>query len=179
LRKEERNMSKSKIVGMMALIAFAMSILFVGNAVAGEKFKIRGVYYATKWETINVPGEEKHLLALSDSRGVTSNLEGKPFGDGLVVQSAGWLDIDIKTELGSGNFYEEWTDRDGDKICIKSEGKRMKGQIWGSSWEGTATMVKGTGKYEGIQGRCKWSYYNPAKMQTVVNSEWEVELSRR
>jgi len=39
-------------------------------------------------------------------------------------------------------------------------------------------IVKGTGKYEGIQGRAKWSFYNPAKMWTVVNAEWEVELPR-
>ena len=172
-------MSKSKIVAMMALVAFAMGILLVGDVVAGEKYKIRGVVYTIKWETINVPGEEKHLLALADSRGVTSNLEGKPFGDRLVVQSVGLLDIDLKTESGSGNWYEEDTDRDGDKIYLKSEGKRSKGQYWGSSWEGTFTIVKGTGKYEGIQGRGKWSYYNPAKMQTVVDAEWEVELPRR
>ncbi len=172
-------MSKSKTVGIVALIAFAIGLLLVGSAVAGEKYKTRSIFYTIKWETINVPGEEKHLLALCDSRGVSTNLEGKSFGDGLVLQSVGLLDINVKTELGSGNWYEEDTDRDGDKIYLKSEGKRMKGQYWGASWEGTYTIIKGTGKYEGIQGTGKWSYYNPAKMQTVTDTEWDVELPRR
>jgi hypothetical protein len=171
-------MSRFKLFAFIALITLAFGVTIVGDALAGEKYKIRGVFYTIKWETINVPGEEKHLLALVDSRGVLTNLEGKPFGDGMVVQSVGLLDIDLKSESGFGNWYEEYTDRDGDKICTKSEGRRVKGQYWGSSWEGMVTIVKGTGKYEGIQGRAKWSYYNPAKMQTVVNAEWEVDLPR-
>lgn len=43
-------MSKSKIVGMTVLIAFAMGILLVGDVVAGEKVKGRNVWYGTKWE---------------------------------------------------------------------------------------------------------------------------------
>ena len=172
-------MFRFKILASIMLITVASGLILLGEAVAAEKYKIRSVLYTIKWETINVPGEEKHLLALADSRGVTTNLEGKSFGDGLVHQSVGLLDIDLKTESGSANWHEEYTDRDGDKICTKSEGRRLKGQYWGSSWEGTFTIVKGTGKYEGIQGRGKWSFYNPAKMQTVTNGEWEVELPRR
>ena len=33
-------MSKSKIIGIMALIAFAMGIFLVGDAVAGERGKV-------------------------------------------------------------------------------------------------------------------------------------------
>lgn len=171
-------MSKIKIFAFITLITLAFGVAVAADALAGEKYKIHSVLYTVKWETINVPGEEKHLLALADSRGVTSNLEGKPFGDGLVHQSVGLLDIDLKAESGSANWYEEYTDRDGDKICTKSEGRRIKGQYWGGSWEGTLIIVKGTGKYEGIQGRAKWSFYNPAKMQTVVDGEWEVNLPR-
>jgi len=171
-------MSRSKLLTVITLITLAFAVALVGDALAGEKYKIRLVQYTVKWETINVPSEEKHLLALVDSRGVTSNMEGKPFGDGLVYQGVGFMDIDLKTELGSSNGYEEYTDRDGDKICAKWEGRRVKGQYWRSSWEGTTIIVKGTGKYEGIQGRVKWSFYNPAKMQTVADAEWDVDLPR-
>ena len=171
-------MSRFKLIAFIALVTLAFAVTLVGEPLAGEKFKTRSVLYNTKWETLNVPGEEKHLLALSEARGILTNLEGKPFCDGWVHQSVGLMDIDLKAESGSASWYEEYTDRDGDKICTKSEGRRAKGQYWGASWEGTLTIVKGTGKYEGIQGRAKWSFYNPAKMWTVVNAEWEVELPR-
>ncbi len=38
-------MSKLKIVGMMALIAFAIGIFLVGDTLAGEKVKGRIVWY--------------------------------------------------------------------------------------------------------------------------------------
>ena len=171
-------MSRFKLIPFIALITLAFGVTIVGDALAGEKYKTRNVMYNVKWETITVPGEEKHLLALSEAKGVLTNLEGKPFGDGWVSQTAALLDIDLKAESGSLSSYEEYTDRDGDKVCTKTEGRRTKGQYWVSSWEGTSTIVKGTGKYEGIQGRTKWSFYNPAKMWTVANAEWEVDLPR-
>jgi hypothetical protein len=40
------------------------SALLVGDVVAGERFKGRTVWYSTKEERINVPGEEKHFVAI-------------------------------------------------------------------------------------------------------------------
>jgi hypothetical protein len=178
LRKEERNMSKSKIIAMMALTAFAMSIFLVGDAVAGEKFKGRTIDYATKWEQVGVPGNEKHLMAVAETKGISSNKEGKAYGEGTVERSVGVFDIDLKTETGFAHGYREITDRDGDKIYYRWEGTRIKGKLWGSQWDGKSTILRGTGKYEGIQGKGTWSYHNPAPMQTVTDWEIEVELPR-
>jgi hypothetical protein len=171
-------MSKSKIVAMMALIVFAMAILLVGNAVAGEKFRGRTISYATKWEQVGVPGDEKHLMAVAESKGISSNKEGKAFGEGTVDRAVGVYDIDLKAETGSNHGYTESTDRDGDKIYYRWEGTRIKGKLWGSQWEGKYTILRGTGKYEGIQGKGTWTYHNPAPMQTVTDWEMEVELPR-
>ena len=104
-KKEKRNMSKSKIMGVMALIAFAMGILLVGNAVAGEKFKGRTVMYGTKWEQINVGDEDGHVVAVYESKGISTNLEGKQFFDGWPIRETGVMDINLKTGVGSGHGY--------------------------------------------------------------------------
>ena len=75
-------MSKSKIVGMMALIIFAMGILLVGDAVAGEKFKCRTVAFTTKYQQIDVGDEDGHLVAVWEGKGIQNNREGKWFNDG-------------------------------------------------------------------------------------------------
>jgi hypothetical protein len=178
LRKEERNMSKPKIVATIALIAFAVGIVLVGNAVAGEKFKGRTVWYSTKWEQLSAPGEEKHLLAVNEAKGISSNTEGKAFGEGTVERFVALVDIDLKTEIGSQHGYQESTDRDGNKIYWRFEGKRLKGKFWGSRWEGKDTDLRGTGKYEGIKGEGTWSSYVIAPMQWYTDWEMEVELPR-
>ncbi len=171
-------MSKSKIVGMMALITFVMGMLLVGDAAAGEKFKGRTVMYSTKWEQIGVPGEEKHLMALADSKGISSNTEGKAFGEGTVERSVAVLDIDLKAETGFYHGYQESTDRDGNKIYYRFEGRRLKGKLWASVWEGKMTILRGTGKYEGIKGEGPFSMYPTAPMQSYTDWELDVELPR-
>jgi hypothetical protein len=171
-------MSKSKIMGIMALIAFTMGIVLVGDVVAGEKFKGRTVWYTTKWEQIGVPGEEKHLMALEDAKGISSNTEGKAFGEGTAERLVGSVEIDLKTETGSNYGYQESTDRDGDKIYYRVEGSRLKGKFWASRWEGKMTILRGTGKHEGIKGEGTWSSYIIAPMQRYTDWEIEVELPR-
>ena len=171
-------MSKSKIVGMVALIAFAMGIFLAADAVAGEKFKGRTVWYTIKWEPINVPGEEKHLVSVNESKGISSNTEGKSFGEGAVERGVGVWDIDLKTETGFCQGYQESTDRDGDKVYFRQEGRRVKGKLWGSQYEGKWTILRGTGKYEGIKGKGTYSLYNIAPMQAYTDWEMDVELPR-
>jgi hypothetical protein len=171
-------MSKSKIVGIMALIAFAMGILLMGDALAGEKYKIRIVWYFTTWNQIDVPGEEKHLMAVDEYKGISSNMEGKEFLEGAVLRGVEVLDIDVKNETGSGHGYTESTDRDGDKIYFRGEGRRIKGKFWAAVWEGRFTILRGTGKYEGIKGKGTASSYPIAPKQAYTDWEIEVELPR-
>jgi hypothetical protein len=176
--KEERTMSKFKIVGMTVLIVFAMAILLVGNAVAGEKFKGRTVWYATKWEKMDVPGEEKHLVLLQESKGISSNTEGKAFGEGVVWREVVVVDVDLKAETGFGHAYDEGTDRDGDKIYYRSEIRRLKGKFREGAWEVKSIILRGTGKYEGIKGEGTSSAYEIAPMQLYEDWEMEVEFPR-
>jgi hypothetical protein len=176
-QKGERNMSKSKIVGMVALIAFAMGIVLVGDAVAGEKHKLSTVYHTVKWEQMNVPGEEGHVIAVWDGKGVTRNKDGKPFGEGLIVHTVGYFDWNMKAGIGDGHFYTELTDRDGDKIYTNGPGKQKIGEI-GPYLQGTDTMTRGIGKYEGIRGGFTYKCYQLSPDQMYADWDVEVELPR-
>ncbi|MGD0626453.1 MAG: hypothetical protein ABSB32_17265 [Thermodesulfobacteriota bacterium] len=172
-------MSKSKIVGMMVLIVFAMGILLVGDVVAGEKFKGRTVTYTTKWQPIEVGDEDGHVVAVYESRGISTNLDGKRFLDGCPLRETGLVDINLKTGLGSGHGYGDWTDRDGSKNYYTWKGKLLKGGKFGTGyWDAVWTIVKGTGKFEGIKAEGTASGYFVAPGQQYNDWEVEVELPR-
>ena len=171
-------MSRFKIFALIALFTFAFGVALGSDALAGEKFKGRTVWYSTKFEQVGVPGEEKHFMALQDVKGIGSNTEGKAFGEGTVERKVEILDIDLKSETGISHGYQESTDRDGNKIYYRTEGRRIKGKFWASVWEGKSTILRGTGKYEGIRGEGTFSSYPIAPMQHYVDWEMEVELPR-
>ena len=170
-------MSKLKNVGIMALIAFAVSMVLVGDAVAGEKHRLSVVYYTVKFEQMKVPGEEGHIIGLWEAKGITRNKDGKRFGEGLINYVVGYLDMNMKAGIGSGHFYEEYTDRDGNKFYGESEGKLKKGEM-GPYWEGKLTITRGIGKYEGIRGEVTFKNYPAGGGQSYSDWDVEVELPR-
>ncbi len=169
-------MSKSKMVAMTALIVFAMGILLVGNAVAGEKFKARTVTYTVKFQAIDIPDEKGHVLYVFEQKGIVTVFEGlqaKKYMDGIVNTSWGVADANPKTEQWSGRGYAERIDRDGDKIYMTWEGRLGKKGV-----EGTLIFVKGTGKFEGIKGKASWLGVLVAPNQAYNDFEGEIEWPR-
>jgi hypothetical protein len=165
-------MSKSRIIALTALIILALGMTAVGNAVAGEKFKLRTAKYTVKWEQLDVGDEEGHIIAAHEAKGIVSNMEGRSFGDGWALRYVALLDINPKTGVTSGNGYEEMTDKDGDKIYKTWEGKAVAE----NRWEGEYTILKGTGKFEGIKGKGTFTAYVVAPNQFYTDEEWEVDL---
>ena len=163
-------MSKSKILGIIALIAFAMGMVLVGNAVAGEKVKCRCVWHATKWEQTNVGNDKDHLIGLSECKGIVSNLQGRTFGEGWLSWSTGLWDISPEKQI-TANGYLAFGDRDGHMIYMRYEHKPYAPNRW--------AFFKGTGKFEGIEGKGTCSIVfagNPR--QSYIEWEGEVELPR-
>jgi len=165
-------MGKSKIIALIAVVGFAFAITTVGNAVAGERLKLRTIKYTVKWEQLNVGDEEGHVIGVHEAKGIVSNMEGRSFGDGWALRYVALLDINPKTGVTSGNGYEEMTDKDGDKIYKTWEGKAVAE----NRWEGEYTILKGTGKFEGIKGKGTFTAYVVAPNQFYTDEEWEVEL---
>jgi hypothetical protein len=169
-------MSKSKIVGMMVLIAFAMGIFLVGDAVAGEKHQFRAVMHGVKWNPVNVPDEEGHVIGSFESQGISTNLGGKAFWHGWLYHVVGLTDVNSKMGVASSYGYSVATDPDGDKIYTKWEGKKVKGDPRG---RGTSTIIKGTGKWEGTQGRATYVTTDVAPGESYTDGEWDIEIPRR
>ena len=166
-------MSKSKIVGMMVLIAFAMSIVLVNCAVAAEKFKWRVVWYNVKFQSLNVPGEEGRIMAFYENKGILTVLEGSKLMDGMAAVDVGSYDLNTKTGTGLGHGEIHFTNRDGDKIYWGWECK-----VANNFWSGPITIVRGTGKFQGVKGKATYSSVDVAPGQNYVDWDGEVELPR-
>jgi len=159
-------MSKSKIFAMMASIAFAMGILLVSNTLAGEIIKGRTVYVSTKWEQINVGDEKDHVVAVGELKGVSTIIRGKPFGDGWLSWCKFVWDFS-PTAGANSNGYGTWADRDGDTIFWKFDRKASGVVEW--------SFYKGTGKFQGIQGKGTANWVLTAE-PTLTYSDWELEV---
>jgi hypothetical protein len=166
-------MSKLKIVGMMALITFAMGILLVGDALAGEKFKWRVVWYTVKDESTNVPGEEGRIMMIREDKGILTVLQGNKLMDGMAGLNVYYIDMNTKTRTGFGHGLMLFTDRDGDKMYWAFEGKAK-----GGPFSGACTIVRGTGKFEEAKGKATWSSLRVAPNQFYVDWEGEMDLPR-
>ena len=155
-------MSKSKIVGLMALVVFAMGVLLVGDALAGESGKASGrlVAYGTTFHVLKVPDVEGHTITMYEGKGIGFS---EKWGNYLYT-FMGTLDV-IK-EISSSQAYLHATFPDGSTYTVKVEGKGAKG---------TFTFIKGTGKLEGIQGGGTFKSYplDPNQWYT----DWEAEYT--
>jgi len=166
-------MSKSKIVGIMALIAIA--IVLAGDVVAGEKGKVvaREVFYATTYHTLKVPDVEGHTNRLLEAKSIYFNEKFGP-AVGVLTQLQ-----DVIKGAGTLEGYNHYTYPDGSTISVKWKGESKGGGLSLSgvaTAEGTWTFIKGTGKYEGIQGRGTWKSYVLAPGQWYSDSEGEYTL---
>jgi len=170
---EEETMSRFKILALIALFTFALGLALASDALAGEKIKFRAVWYTVKFEPLNVPGEEGRILYLVEWKGILTVFQGSKLLDGMVGSVVGYGDLNTKTGTGSGEGVIEWTDRDGDRIYWAYEAKAVKGVT-----SGPITVIRGTGKFEGLKGRATWINYEPAPNQTYTDWDGELEWSR-
>ncbi len=160
-------MSKSKIATMVALIVFSMSILLVGDLVAGEKGRVTShiAYMGTVVHTLKVPDMEDHINWLIEAKGIYFS---EKWGPALVYQV---LTMDTIKGSGSSQGNDRWTFPDGSIIDIKWEGKVKDGSIGGPF-----TLIKGTGKFEGIQGRGAFKAQMLSADQWLGNQETDYML---
>ena len=146
-------MSRSKGLAFIALITLAFGVALIGNALA-EKVKCQNIYHVVKWEQVNVGDQDGHVVAVYEVKGITTNLEGKSFLNGVSYHETSLCDVNLKTGEGSGQGYFDQTDRDGDKSYGTWEGKHLQGGKFGTGyWTATWKVIKGTGKFQGMQGK--------------------------
>jgi len=168
-------MKAIRVAAFIALIGFALGIAMVGDALAGEKLKLRLACYMVKFDPVAVGDEEGHLVAVSEAKGISTNLQGEKFLDGWPYRDCYLVEVNLNTGTWSAQGYGEFTDPEADKIYVAWEGKKVKKDGPG---EGTIRLAKGTGKWQGIQGKRKWNSYRPANDRYYVDVEWDVEWPR-
>jgi hypothetical protein len=111
-----------------------------------------------------------------EEKAVSTDRGGKAIWEGWADTAVRLWEANSKTGVGSGYGYSESTDRDGDKIYRRWEGKKAQGD---SQSGGTTTIAKGTGKWEGIQGQGTWVTTAVAYGQSYIDIEWDIELPSR
>ncbi len=169
---QEESMRAIRLMAFIAVIALFVGVTVVGDAVAGEKVKFRTAIYRVKVEFVPVGDEEGQVFAVLEGKGISTNLQGKKFLDGWAYRESFLADSNRNAGTWSVQGYCEYTDPEGDKICVAYDGKKVDKDRPG---EGTARLIKGTGKWQQIQGTGKWISYYVADDRGYSDAEWDVE----
>jgi hypothetical protein len=166
-------MSWSKIFTVATVVVFVFGAAMIECAVAGEKFKSHGVSFVTGWNQLEVGDEEGHVLATVDQKQLYFN---ETTGEKNVSTSKNLMDINLKTGQGSLRGYGVETHANGDKIFRMHEGK----PVGKDHWKGTWSILKGTGKYEGVKGKGTWDSYSMGQGQpSYMEVEGELEMPKK
>lgn len=161
------------------MISFAL-IFVLGMTIQEEpqKIKVAGrqeIAY-TKQEIMDIGDIEGHFLELGRSEGININTGEHKFMDSAQVVSVGFTDL-IKGNghhMGYNKIYQN-----GDAVFSKFEGKTTtalsaKGEPI-TTMEGTYIVLRGTGKYDNIQGKGTYKAKLLLDPNTIVIIEWQGE----
>ena len=141
-----------------------------------KKTKIAGkhTFAYTTLNTINVGDTEGHIIVLSEYEGFNVSTGKNKFMDGAQDVGMGFSDLvkENGTDQGYGNFSLNgdvifWKDQGKTATTLSPEGKPV------TTSEGSWTYIKGTGKYENIQG--SGTYKGKPISRTIFIAEWEGE----
>ena len=157
---------------LISAFIFVSIVTIIANAIAGEKYRGRHVFYMTKWEQAVVGDEEGHIIAVFERKGIHTDFDKKPFSDGWPIHHVGKIDLNVKTGKGHASGCDIMTDKDGDKVIHRWEG----GPGESGQWEGTVTFIGGTGKWKGIKGKGTWVWHDVPPKQGYGDNEWVVEF---
>ena len=169
-------MSRFKLIAFIALITLAFGFALVGEALAGESGKVlvRDVFFAQGYlASTKVADAEGHAMNLLEAKGMSFS---DKWGPCLLVLS---VVQDYTKGVGPYDGYIHYTYSDSSTITIriKGEGKAAgPGATGSASGEGTWTYLKGTGKFEGIQGGGTREYWVLGPGQWYADATGEYKL---
>lgn len=156
--------------------ALAISVVFIFAiptiATAGDKIKSHGTSVSTKYEMMEVPDVDGHVIMIGEQKQVWFNeITGEKFSgtaynimEGNIKTGAGWW---VKG-------YGVSTYPNGDKSFRSVEGKPVgKGH-----WKGTWKITGGTGKFEGATGGGTWDSKELEQGVNYNEVEGEVEYQQ-
>jgi hypothetical protein len=163
-------MFRFKMLSVISVLVFVFGLAMMDCAAAGEKIKAHGVSFVTNWNQIEVGDQEGHVLAIAEQKALYID---DITGERTVDVSTNSFDINLKTGQGSLKGYGVETFPNGDKVIRMHEGKPVGKGHWQGSW----SIVKGTGKHEGVKGGGTWDSYPMGQGQpSYMEVEGEMEM---
>jgi len=150
-RKEVEAMQMLKSKRLMLLLMSFTAIFAFGltSSLAQEKTKMAGKRYgvSTKREVIKLDDTKGHILILSESKGIDvatgAQFVSSAFGDYVKGNGPHWgysKSIGPDGSVGFSTFKSKFT------TTLSPEGKPI------TTFEGTFSLTKGTGKFENAEG---------------------------
>ncbi len=137
------------------ILAFAILAVLAAPSLTGAETiteKGRDVFHYVKVEVIKVGDVDGHITGIAEAKGLefdessgqVANYSNKPMFDYI---------------NGSGPFqgYSISTFEDGSTLITKYEGTTTALPGGVSTWKGTVSSMKGTGRFEGIQGTASFT----------------------
>jgi hypothetical protein len=138
--------------GLVFVVFFGLA--FLGTQAKAETVKFTVTSYLTKVEAIPVPDAEGHVLILAERRGVAV------FEDESAAAYHTRAICDLTKGHGPCDGYTDLSYPDGSKTIVNyectfqvPEGKKL------STFEGKGVYIKGTGRFEGIEGTVSFNGY--------------------
>jgi len=126
-------------------IGVAWLLGFVEEACA-EMMKWKLYNYIVQMESLPVGDTEGHAYYMGSRRGLAQ------FENGDIAVFLNWFVFDITKGHGALQAYVIHTFEDGSTFVTKNEGTQWLDPKGQASMKGTGKFVKGTGRFEGIQG---------------------------
>jgi len=169
-------MRSIRVMALITVIALFVGVTVMGEAIAGEKVKGRGVAYMTNWQSAKVADREGHVMGFWEGKGVQTVISGPRYVDGAAYNEVGVVDL-LNPQTGERkgmHGYNEVICRDGDKIYLQWEFTHASEGMLHGTWE----YYLGTGRYKGIKGKGTYSSH-------VLGDRWyadwegEVELAKQ
>jgi len=144
---EGKGAEKMRTKLCFAILAVAVLVCFAAAPLAGaETAKGRIVYHFFKVERIEVGDVPGHVIGVADGRGLAS------FDTGEVATFLCKVMFDYTNGSGPFQAYGIFTFEDGSTKIFKPQGTTTALPSGVSTFKYTYTYIKGTGRFEGIQG---------------------------
>ncbi len=136
---------KLMVVFFTFFIIVAWLLGFAGEAPA-ETAKWKIFTYVAQMEVIPVGDTEGHFLMMGSRRGLAY------FENGDVAIFVNWFTADITKGQGVAQGYALYTFEDKSTFAAKFEVTQQPGPQGLPLYKGAGKFIKGTGRFEGIQG---------------------------
>jgi len=157
---------------LTVLVLITFTISFIASPSIAEDAKWTVTSYITKVERITVADHEKHILLLLERRGLAD------FENGDVAAYHTRATCDLYGYSGLCNGYSDLTYMDKSQTIIKyqlkvevPDGKKLP------YLKGTGEFIKGTGRFEGIEGTVTFSGHYVTLNNKVTRGDMIVKAS--